>query len=90
MTHAEVAVPGVAASLWVGLGRRLRDGTWMEVPAADYWCGRCGALLSAAGEEAVPPFVAQVRGEHRAACVGHPVAPAGATDINDPMTMRSY
>lgn len=91
MTHAQVVVPGVGGWLWVDLGQRLARGTWVRAPAADYWCGRCGALLSASGEWDVPRFVTTIRAAHRAECAGGDVAPAGAHgDINELLTMRSY
>lgn len=87
MTHAQVVVPGVAGWLWVDLGQRLARGTWARAPVADYWCGRCGVVVSAVGEWDVPRFVAGVRAAHRAECPGRAVAPDGAhAEINKLLT----
>jgi hypothetical protein len=70
--------PGMLPGLHIDLGRRTRDGDWSRQPAAWYWCGRCGHVLTARGAEFVPQFLAGVRAAHAPLCPGREPSGGGS------------
>ncbi|MGK5529341.1 hypothetical protein [Streptomyces sp. URMC 129] len=58
----------VVGWLWIDLGQLTRRGAEVRIPAADFWCARCGHTESASGGPAVTRFAATARGAHAAVC----------------------
>lgn len=56
------ALVTVVGWLRVDCGQQAR-GRWVRYPAADRWCGYCGRVEAASGDQ-VPGFVARVRAAH--------------------------
>lgn len=62
-------IPAAVVVGWlrVDCGQQARGGRWVRFPAADYWCGYCGRIESASGDQ-VAGFVTRVRAAHASTC----------------------
>ena len=62
----------ITGALTIRFGQQLRDGRWVEQPAAKYECLLCETTEIVTGAAAVTRFVQTIRNTHRTTCPGQP------------------